>query len=330
MRRLTVLLVALALVGCGSPKQPTVTVEQSASPNGAVAVQTAFEQVVRNVTPQVVQIQQPAGLGSGIVFDGRGDIVTNAHVVGSAKSVTVSSSTGQTYPGKVLGSFVQNDVAVVRIAAGKLKPATFADSSKVAIGELVLAIGNPLGLRSSVTNGIISALGRTQLEEGGNVLPNTIQTSAPINPGNSGGALVDIESRVVGMNTLAAVSPFGGTAPGIGFAIPSNTIKDIATQIVQHGKVVNTHRAFLGIGGATLQGGGVLVTKVFPGTGAAKAGLKPGDVITALDGKPTPSLDALAVILAGHKPGDTVKVTVAAPRKRTVEVTLGELPATTR
>jgi S1-C subfamily serine protease len=295
---------------------------------GAESLQARYERVVRTVSPQVVQISQPAGLGSGIVFDGKGDIVTNAHVVGSAAKVTVSVSTGKVYSAKVVGKFVPDDLALVRVTSGTLPPAaTFADSSKLAVGQIVLAIGNPLGLTSSVTEGIISALGRTQTEETGATLENTIQTSAAINPGNSGGALVGLDGQVVGMNTLAAGSPNGGLAPGIGFAIPSNTIKDIAGQLALNGRVINSHRPFIGIGAATLTTGGILVTRVYAGSGAAKAGLKTGDVIGAVDGTPTPTLDALAQVLAKHKPGDQVKIEVSGKRKTTVRLTLGELPA---
>jgi S1-C subfamily serine protease len=326
--RAALLCVALAamLVGCGSNKQasPTMTVQATA---GAESLQAAYERVVRTVSPQVVQISQPDGLGSGIVFDGKGDIVTNAHVVGTAKNVVVTVSTGKTYPAKVVGTFVPDDLALVRVSSGKLPPpASFADSSKLAVGQIVIAIGNPLGLTSSVTEGIISALRRTQTEDSGATLQNTVQTSAAINPGNSGGALVDLNSQVVGMNTLAAGSPSGGIAAGIGFAIPSNTIKDIAGQLATHGKVINSHRPFIGISAGTLPTGGILVTKVYAGSGAAKAGLKTGDVIVAVDGTPTPTLDELAQVLASHKPGETVKVTISGRRKTTLSVTLGELP----
>ena len=325
------LLAAVLLVGCGSNTPPSqrqaITVQPVASPPGAESLQAAFERVVRTVSPEVVQIQTSQGLGSGIVFDGKGDVVTNAHVVGSAKQVTVTDSTGKNHAADVVGVYVGNDLAVVRLRSGLLRPATFADSSKLAVGEIVLAIGNPLGLRSSVTEGIVSALERTQTENTGATLPNTIQTSAAINPGNSGGALVDLDGHVVGMNTLAAGSPFGGAAPGIGFAIPSNIIKDIGGQLAEHGKVINSHRPFIGISAATLvMGTGVLVTKVYPGSGAAHAGVKPNDVITAIDGSPTPTLDALAQVLAKHKPGDTVKVTLGGSHDRTVTVKLGELP----
>jgi S1-C subfamily serine protease len=326
--RASLLCVAIAamVAGCGSTKQapPTMTVQATA---GAESLQAAYERVVHTVSPQVVQISQADGLGSGIVFDDKGNIVTNAHVVGTAKNVVVTVSTGKTYPAKVVGTFVPDDLALVRVSNGKLPPpASFADSSKLAVGQIVLAIGNPLGLTSSVTEGIISALGRTQTEDTGATLQNTVQTSAAINPGNSGGALVDLNSRVVGMNTLAAGSPTGGLAPGIGFAIPSNTIKDIAGQLATHGKVINSHRPFIGVSAATLPTGGILVTKVYAGSGAAKAGLRGGDVIVSVDGTPTPTLDALAQVLASHKPGETVKIAISGRRKATLTVTLGELP----
>jgi S1-C subfamily serine protease len=335
MRAALLCVAAAALVaGCGSAAKqatPTMTVQLSGAAagkatGGAESLQAAFERVVRTVSPQVVQISQPAGLGSGIVFDDKGDVVTNAHVVGNAKKVAVTGPTGKVYPASVVGTFTPDDLALVRISSRDLSAARFADSSKLAVGEIVLAIGNPLGLTSSVTDGIISALGRTQIEQTGATLENTIQTSAAINPGNSGGALVDLQGRVVGMNTLAAGSPAGGLAPGIGFAIPSNTIKDIAGQLATHGKVINSHRPFLGIGAATLPAGGILVTKVYPGTGAAKAGLRAGDVIVSIDGMPTPTLDALAQVLAHHEPGDTVRVQLSGRRKATLTVKLGELP----
>jgi S1-C subfamily serine protease len=326
--RVAVLCAAAAAIftACGSSKatQPTMVVK---SVDSAESLQAAYERVVRTVSPQVVQISQGAGLGSGIVFDDKGDIVTNAHVVAGATNVTVTVSTGKVYPAKVVGRFAPDDLALVRVSSGKLPPAaTFADSSKLARGQIVLAIGNPLGLTSSVTEGIISALDRTQIEDTGATLANTVQTSAAINPGNSGGALVDLNSQVVGMNTLAAGSPIGGLAPGIGFAIPSNTIKDIAGQIAAHGKVINSHRAFLGIAAATLPSAGILVTKVYKNSGAAKAGLRPGDVIVSIAGTPTPTMDALAQVLARHNPGDTVKTTIKGRRKATLTVKLGELP----
>src|SRR6266566_8820059 len=187
----------------------------------------------------VVEIETSAGLGSGVVYDGKGDIITNAHVVGNFKTLKITLANG-TYDGTLVGSFPANDLAVVHVKGTTPHPATFADSSKLQVGDFALAIGNPLGLRSSVTEGIVSSLGRTVSEGNGIALSSVIQTSAAINPGNSGGALVDLEGRVIGIPTLAALDPqLGGSAPGIGFAIPSNVVSDIAGQIVKNnGKVV--------------------------------------------------------------------------------------------
>ena len=202
---------------------------------------------------------------------------------------------------------------------------------------MVLAIGNPLGLSGSVTQGIISATDRavTEPSEDGSpaaTLPGAIQTSAPINPGNSGGALVSTSGQVVGIPTLAAGSPQGGgQAQGIGFAIPSNLARDIATQIIRTGHVTNSHRAALGAEVATVLAadgttGGVGVVAVTSGGGAERAGLRPGDVIKSAGSAQTPDTTALTQALAAAKPGDQVTVTISrADRDQDVQVTLGEL-----
>jgi putative serine protease PepD len=296
----------------------------------AAALQSQFVSVIHRVNPSVVLIETSSGLGSGIVFDSRGDIVTNAHVAGTSTSFTVTLATGRTVKGTLVGEFVPNDIAVIKVSATGLQPATFGDSSNLAVGDIVLAMGNPLGLQSSVTEGIVSALGRTVSEPNGAALPDVIQTSAAINPGNSGGALVDLNGHVVGIPTLAASDPqMGGAAAGIGFAIPGNIARDLASQIIRYGKVIDSHRAFLGIESADLSaGGGALVYSTVAGGPAAKAGLKAGDIITAVDGQPTPSAGALAAVLAGLKPGQTVPVDVMHQdgSQSTVRVTLGQLP----
>jgi putative serine protease PepD len=293
-------------------------------------LQNNFVGVFKKVSPSVVQIQTPEGLGSGIVFDARGDVVTNYHVVGTAKTFTVTTSSGKQLKGTLVGTFPADDLAVIKVSGGNLHPAAFADSSKLRVGDLAMAIGNPLGLSSSVTEGIVSALGRQEPEGNGVVLQNAIQTSAPINPGNSGGALVNIRGNVIGIPTLAAADPqMGGAAAGIGFAIPSNTVKSIASQIIQHGHVVSSGRPYLGIQiGDT--GDGVYVGSVSAGSPADKAGLKVGDVIVALDGKPTTTSDDLGTVLATHKPGQTVTLKVQRQNGATtlVKVTLGEYPGT--
>ncbi len=315
------------VVGFASGRATTST--QAANSTGA-QLQNAVVGVFRTVSPSVVQIQTAEGLGSGIVFDDKGDIVTNYHVVGTSTTFTVTTSTGKQFKGTLVGTFSADDLAVIKISGAHLKPASFADSSKLRVGDIAMAIGNPLGLQSSVTEGIVSALGRDEPEGNGTVLQNTIQTSAAINPGNSGGALVNIGGSVIGILTLAASDPqLGGAASGIGFAIPSDTVTSIASQIIKFGHVVNSGRPYLGIRiGDT--GNGVYVGTVTAGGPAAKAGLKVGDVITAIDGKPTPGSDQLGTIIASHKPGQTVtlKVTHQNGTSDEIKVTLGQYPGT--
>jgi putative serine protease PepD len=335
---LTIVLgLAVATAACGesndnaAPASRTVTVHTAAEPKtassgGALTLQSRFVRVVANVSPAVVQIETETDLGSGVVYDGKGNIVTNAHVVGTAKSFTVTFSDGARRSAKLVGSFPPNDLAVIRVS-GDPPAARFGDSSELLVGDIVLAIGNPLGLRSSVTEGIVSSLGRTVSEGNGVALPSVIQTSAAINPGNSGGALVNLASEVIGIPTLAAIVPeFGQAAPGIGFAIPSNTVKRVADQLIRFGKVTRSGRAYLGVRVATVMGGGVLVTSVTPGGPAASAGMKAGDVIVSVDGTPVPSTDDLATVLAQIKPGTKVPVEIVRNGKKVeLEVTVGQL-----
>jgi S1-C subfamily serine protease len=205
-----------------------------AAPAAPSDLQKQFVRVVRTVSPQVVQIQTPVGLGSGVVFDARGDVVTNAHVVGRYRRFSVTLADGATHQATLVGSDRGHDLAVVRLAGVTPPPASFGDSRRLQVGDLVLAIGNPLGLRSSVTEGIVSSLGRRVTEGDGVTLATAIQTSAPINPGNSGGALVDMTGRVVGIPTLTALDPeiADGQASGIGFAIPSSLVRRVATRLI--------------------------------------------------------------------------------------------------
>jgi S1-C subfamily serine protease len=300
----------------------------AAAPASVAQVEQQFVRVVREVSPSVVQIQSNGALGSGVVLDGRGNVATNAHVVGASRRFTVTLSAGNTDQAVLVGAFPAGDLAVIRLAKARPPAAEFANSSKLAVGQFALAVGNPLGLRSSVTEGIVSSLGRTVSVGNGVALPSAIQTSAPINPGNSGGALVDATGRLIGIPTLAAIDPQlgGAQAPGIGFAIPSNTVREITRQLIDQGRVVRSGRAFLGVRVATLTGGGVLVTDVDRGGPADQAGVRPGDVIASLDGQPTPSADALTAVLATHRPGQQVPVEVVRGGQRLkLTVRLGEL-----
>ena len=320
---------ALAVGGCGA-KRTTSRAATTVS-TSAVSLQQQYISLVRQTQPQVAQIQTNGGLGSGVIFDANGDVVTNAHVVAGANAIRVTLADGRQYAARLVGSYPPDDLAVISIGAGRsLSPARFADSSKVAVGQIVLALGNPLGLQSSVTDGIVSAVGRNVSEGQGVVLPGAIQTSAPINPGNSGGALVNLQGQVIGIPTLAAGNPqVGGTAAGIGFAIPSNAVSDIAGQIVRYGRVVNSHRAALGANLANNPAGTGAVVAALQSEGpAAKAGLVVGDTITAIADKPVASVDDVGTILASVRPGTAIKVSVARADRTsaTYTVTVGELP----
>ncbi|WP_338051208.1 S1C family serine protease [Pseudonocardia acidicola] len=330
--------VAGAVAGCSTSPPDQTPATQSA----AAQVQKNFVDVVNTVLPSVVEIQSAAGSGSGTVFDGAGHILTNAHVVGRETRFNVRLSTGTVQlPARLIASYPPDDVAVIQIQGGpNLRPARYGRSSGLAVGDIVMAMGSPLGLTSSVTEGIVSATGRTVPEppsdnSAGTVLRQVMQTSAPINPGNSGGALVDLAGEVVGIPTLAAVDPeLGGTAPGIGFALPSDIAVDLANQIVAEGRVVNSHRASLGASVQTVTdpdgkpvGAGIVAVQ--PGGPAAQAGLRPGDVITAIDNQTITDAITLQTVIAQHNPGDKVNVTVQRDgAAMTVPVVLGELPAT--
>ena len=330
-----------ASVGTSSASVPAASAPATApgavSPGAASALEQQYEQVVSRVLPSVVQISTTEGSGSGVVFDAKGDIVTNAHVVGTATSLQVGlASGGKPLPAAVVGVFAPDDLAVIRVRSGggALHPASFGRSAAVRVGEIVLAMGNPLGLTGTVTDGIVSATGRTVSEGQGSsaVLISAIQTSAAINPGNSGGALVNLAGQVIGIPTLAATSPqLGGAAAGIGFAIPSDTVTRIAAQLIAGGKVTSSGRASLGISAQTVadatgQPAGVGVAAVTPGGAAASAGITAGDIITALAGQPVTSLAALQSVLAAHKPGDRVQALISREgASATVTVTLGAL-----
>src|SRR5215469_9981762 len=325
-----------------SPAATSVQAVTSAPSAAADGARGSYADVVRQVLPSVVLISTGEGLGSGVVLDKAGNIVTNAHVAGQATSLQVQrAGDPAARPAHLVGTYPQGDLAVIRAEnPARLTPAKFGDSSKAQAGDVVLAVGNPLGLAGSVTEGIISATGRAVVEPTtasttAAALPDAIQTSAPINPGNSGGALVTATGHVVGIPTLAAVSPQGGgQAQGIGFAIPSNLARDIAGQIIKSGHVTNSHRAALGARVTTITSvdgtaQGAAVVAVTPGGAAERAGLRAGDVIRKLGPAPTPDADALLSALAAADPGQRVELTITrSGQAHTVPVTLGTLPAT--
>ena len=307
--------------------QPTVTIEPGDSLVSAIA---------KRVSPSVVRIdvqgQQGNGSGSGVIYTADGTIITNAHVVNGAARVAVTLPDGSRQPAEVLGADTRSDIAVLRIDASDLPVPSFAEAAPE-VGDDAVAIGSPFGLDGSVTAGIVSAVNRT-VGTPGAPLVDMIQTDAAINPGNSGGALVNAEGQVVGINT-AILSPGGGN-DGIGFAIPIETARAIADQLIENGEV---QHAFLGITGqdvdtdvAELYGlpvdSGAVIATVAAGTPAEEAGLQRGDIITAIDGDSVRSMQELAGRIQRYAPGDAVTLTVhRGSEELTLDVTLGEQPA---
>ncbi|MFG2371761.1 S1C family serine protease [Streptomyces sp. NPDC048504] len=318
----------------------TTQAAEAAVPMSSGDLQSDYLKVIKEVLPSVVQIQASSDLGSGVVYDDQGHIVTNAHVVGDEKTFKVTTANSEdVLTAKLVYSYPEQDLAVVKLdkVPDGLKAATFADSSKVEVGQIVLAMGSPLGLSSSVTQGIVSATGRTVSEGStgggtGATIANMVQTSAAINPGNSGGALVNLNGQVIGIPTLAATDPDlgGSAAPGIGFAIPSSMVRTVADQIVKDGKVTDSGRAALGITGRTVvdasyQAAGVAVVEVKSGGAADKAGIQAGDIITRVGDTDITTITSLSEALASDKPGQKTTVTYSRNgASKKVDVTLGE------
>lgn len=322
---------------------PTVTVPQLTSNN----IQAVQEAVIQKVSPSVVQVNvqtsQGPGIGSGVIIDKRGYIVTNDHVVSGAQQIQVVLYDGTKLNAQLVGSDAVDDLAVLKInPPSHLAVATLGNSSQLKVGEDVLAIGNPLGITQTVTNGIVSALNRTVSEgQGSNAtIPDAIQTDAPINPGNSGGALVDLQGNVIGIPTLNAIDPeFNTPANGVGFAIPSNRVNFIATQIIQSGKVIHTGRAALGVSVESVDSylasldnlsvqQGALIAGLQSGGPAQQAGLQVGDVIVQVNSTQVADTSSLGDALAQYNVGDTVAVHVyRGSQQLTINVKLGELSA---
>src|SRR5579884_2771531 len=299
------------------------------------------EAVANKIRPSVVQVnvqtQQGGGLGSGVIIDRRGYIVTNNHVIDKAQAVQILFFNGKTLPAQIVGTDPLDDLAVLKVnpSGQSLVVATLGDSSKLAVGQEVMAVGNPLGITQTVTNGIVSALGRTVSN-----IPDAIQTDAPINPGNSGGALVDLQGDLVGIPTSAAIDPeFKTPANGVGFAVPVNRVAFIVPQIIQYGRVIHTGRAILGVSVTTVNSQvaqrenlkvnfGALITNLESGGPAASAGLQVGDVITQIGNTPINDVDSLSQVMVSLKPGQTAAVHVNRNgQELTINVQLGELPA---
>ena len=263
-------------------------------------------------------------LGSGFVIDKAGHVVTNYHVIEGASKVEVSFSGNDEMPATVIGRDPSTDIAVLRIkrAQGRaLTPLELGNSDAVRVGDAVVAIGNPFGLERTVTAGIVSALQREITAPNGFAIDRVIQTDAAINHGNSGGPLIDDEGRVIGVN--AQIESESGGNDGVGFAIPSNTVKSIVSELISTGKA---EHAYLGVSVETVNAS-VRITEVRAGTPAADAGLKSGDRIVSVDGKRIVSGDGLTSAISAKKPGDTVSVTYnRGGQSHTVKIELASRP----
>ena len=283
-------------------------------------------------TPGGSGSQETQAEGTGYVYDTSGNIITADHVVEGATKITVRFKDGSTAKATLVGTDPSTDTAVIKVsvASSKLTPLELADSSTVAPGEGVVAIGSPFGYSESITAGIVSAVNRDITAPNGYSISNTIQTDAAINHGNSGGPLIDSSGKVVGTNVQIAVdSQNGGSAnAGVGFAVPSNTVKSVADALIA-GKVVE--HAYLGVTvGDSQSGSGATIGTVRAGGPAAAAGLKSGDVITAIDDTPIIDANALTAAVGSHSPGDKLKITVTRGGSTlTITATLGTRPATT-
>ena len=320
----------------GSSESPTATTAATTpATNTASAATLSVAEIAKRDTKSVVEVdatlndtQSPfpgsssesSAEGTGWIYDTKGDIVTNQHVVDGATKVRVKFADGSTYTATVVGTDISSDLAVVHVdaPASKLVPLTLGDSSALQVGDGVVAIGNPFGLDSTVTSGIVSALNREISAPDNTPIEGAIQTDAAINHGNSGGPLLNLAGNVIGV-TSQIQSDSGGN-DGVGFAIPSNTVKNVVDQLIA-GKTVQ--HALLGVTVSSASNGAT-VGSVESGSGAAKAGMKSGDVITAVEGKSITSSQQLRAVIAAHKPGDTITLTIRrSGATKTLDVTLG-------
>jgi putative serine protease PepD len=328
----------VAIAGDGG-NGPTTTIEATGQPPASVADKGAngslsAAQVYRQAKDSVAFITSDTGqgqaTGSGFVVDKQGLIVTNAHVVEGATTVTVKVGDGATHPATVVGRDESTDLALLRVgdAGGEtFTPLRFDDSGSLQVGDATFAIGNPFGLNRTLTSGVVSALDRQIDAPDGFAIGHVIQTDAPINPGNSGGPLLDDHGGVIGVTSQilnGSGSAENGNV-GIGFAVPSNTVRAVVAQLEATGHV---EHAYLGVQLAPSESGsGAQVAGLSAGSPAEQAGLQEGDTIVALDGQPVAGADALAAAIGAHKPGDEVRLTVEHGGSRsTVTVTLATRP----
>jgi putative serine protease PepD len=275
--------------------------------------------------------QQSQAEGSGVVYDSKGDILTDEHVVAGATSVKVNLSNGKSYPAKVLGTDASTDVGVIHInaPASELHPIALANSDTAQVGDPVVAIGSPFSLPETTTSGIVSQTGRSIQAPNGYTIPNAIQTDAAINPGNSGGPLIDASGHVLGLNdqieTNNSTGSGQGSSSGVGFAIPSNAAKRIADGILSGSPIKHP---YVGIELRASSTGGAQVGTIQQNSPATQAGLQPGDVVTSINGKTVTSTDQLIATLDTYSPGTTVTMSITRQgQSKQVQVKLGTRPA---
>ena len=323
-----------ALSGNGKTvvRQVTVSDSQPAASTSGLSVNAIYKRAYRGVVEVKVRAtstgpfggSQQSAEGSGFVYDTAGHVITNQHVVDNATSVRVTFWNGRTYSARVVGTDPSTDLAVLDVDAPSsvLYPVALGDSSKVQIGDNVVAIGAPFGLAETVTAGIVSALHRQITSPNGFAIDDSIQTDAAINHGNSGGPLLNAQAQVVGVN--AQIESDSGGSDGVGFAIPSNTIRSIAAQLISSGKA---EHAYLGVELGS-NSSNARVAAVRPNTPAAKAAIHTGDVITAIGATKVSTSDELRAAINAHKPGDRVKVTYTRNgNSHSVTLTLASRPS---
>jgi putative serine protease PepD len=332
---------AFALISPGGTmktvvSRPTVGAAQPAAATSNLSVTDVYNRANKGVVEITVRSTASGGnfpfggsqtqqaQGSGFVYDAAGHIVTNQHVVDGAQSISVRFWNGAAYKATLVGADPSTDLAVIKVdaPASILHPLALGDSGSLRVGQGVVAIGSPFGLEETVTAGIVSALNREMTAPNNFTIADSIQTDAAINHGNSGGPLLDLNAKVIGVN--AQIESDSGGSDGVGFAIPSNTVRSIASQLIGSGSVKH---AYLGVGIASASNG-VRLSEVRPGTPAAKAGLQVGDVITAIGGERVRDATALGTAVDAKKPGDRATLTyLRNDQTHSVTVTLAERPA---
>jgi putative serine protease PepD len=278
------------------------------------------------------QTQKEQGEGAGVVYNSSGYILTDEHVVTGATSIKVTFSDGKAVPAKLVGTDPSTDVGVIKVnvPASELHPIPLANSDDAQVGDPVVAIGSPFSLPETTTAGIVSQTGRSILAPNNYTIPGAIQTDAAINPGNSGGPLLDADAHVLGLNdqieTNNTTASGEGSSSGVGFATPINTDAKVANELIAGDKV---QHAFVGVELLPTSAGGAQISVAQPGTPATTAGLKAGDLITAIDGKTVASTDAFIAMIDNYSPGQTVTLTITrGGQTKDIKVKLGIRPAT--